>query len=274
MQAPGTGDYLQALALGLVSVFAIGLAAPLGQITLPPVRGFLPAYQSAVILLDIATAALIFLEFVRLRSRRLLWVAAAYVFSATMAAEHALSFPGLFSASGLMGSGEQTTAWLYFIWHLGFPAALCVYALDGQDSLPATPVQNPSSTIAVVAICACLVAVMAMLLTTAGHAYLPSLMQGNSDLPAKYAVAGLTCGVTVASLVLLVRRSSRSVLDVWLMMVSIAWLCDVALAALFNAGRYSVGWYAGRVYGLFASGFVLAVFAWKARAAARALSQQ
>jgi light-regulated signal transduction histidine kinase (bacteriophytochrome) len=37
------------------------------------------------------------------------------------------------------------------------------------------------------------------------------------------------------------------------------WIFDIALAAVLNAGRYDVGWYAGRIYGLAAASFVLAV---------------
>jgi putative two-component system response regulator len=43
------------------------------------------------------------------------------------------------------------------------------------------------------------------------------------------------------------------------MVVMAVWIFEVALAAVFNAGRYDVGWYAGRVYGLLAGSFVLAV---------------
>ena len=36
-----------------------------------------------------------------------------------------------------------------------------------------------------------------------------------------------------------------------------AWVFDIALAAVLNAGRYDLGFYAGRVYGLIASSIVL-----------------
>src|SRR5690606_37790164 len=52
-------------------------------------------------------------------------------------------------------------------------------------------------------------------------------------------------------------RRSRSVLDLWLAVVMCAWLCEIALSAVLNAGRFDLGFYAGRVYGLFAASFVL-----------------
>jgi light-regulated signal transduction histidine kinase (bacteriophytochrome) len=55
------------------------------------------------------------------------------------------------------------------------------------------------------------------------------------------------------------RRRPHSVLDLWLMVVMCAWLFDIALAAVLNAGRFDLGFYAGRIYGLLAASFVLIV---------------
>jgi hypothetical protein len=92
------------------------------------------------------------------------------------------------------------------------------------------------------------------LVTTAGHDALPVIMRGDEDMPAKYTVAWATWLVTVAAL---------SVLNLWLTVVVCAWACDIALSAVFNAGRFSLGWYAGRVYGLFSSSILLLVLAFE-----------
>jgi two-component system sensor kinase FixL len=42
------------------------------------------------------------------------------------------------------------------------------------------------------------------------------------------------------------------------MVVLCAWLCDIALSAVFNAGRFDLGFYVGRLYGMLAASFVLA----------------
>ena len=45
-----------------------------------------------------------------------------------------MSFPGLFTESGLLGSGPQTTAWLYCFWHGGFALFVIAYAwVAGRD---------------------------------------------------------------------------------------------------------------------------------------------
>lgn len=67
-----------------------------------------------------------------MRSRALLVLAAGYLFSALMAIAHALSFPGLFAPGGLLGAGGQTTAWLYFLWHGGFPLFVIACRSSGR----------------------------------------------------------------------------------------------------------------------------------------------
>jgi light-regulated signal transduction histidine kinase (bacteriophytochrome) len=54
-----------------------------------------------------------------------------------------------------------------------------------------------------------------------------------------------------------VRTRGRSVLDLWLMVVMIAWLLDIFLSTLVSTVRYDFGYYAGRIYGLLAASFVL-----------------
>src|SRR5690349_19166695 len=69
------------------------------------------------------------------------------------------------------------------------------------------------------------------------------------------------------------RRKPHSVLDLWLMIVLCAWLCDVALAAVLNAGRFDLGFYAGRIFGFAATSFVLVVLLLETRALYARLAQ-
>jgi signal transduction histidine kinase len=57
--------------------------------------------------------------------------------------------------------------------------------------------------------------------------------------------------------VLWVRR--RSVLDLWLMVVMCAYVIEICLISFPAPARFSVGWYAGRVYGLLSGSLVLFV---------------
>src|SRR5438067_11917833 len=79
--------------------------APFAKTPLSPVWGFIPTYEAALVLIDLVTAALLFAQFNFFRSRSLLVLACGYLFTSAIAAAHALTFPGLFSASGLLGAG-------------------------------------------------------------------------------------------------------------------------------------------------------------------------
>jgi signal transduction histidine kinase len=247
-----------AVAAAGMSLAVFALIAPFAKMPLQPHPGFLPLYQSALIVFDLVTSVLLFGQYRMLRNRAVLLLAAGYVFSALMAAAHALSFPGLFGPAGVIGDGSQTTAWLYFFWHAGFALFIMAYAGAARGSGASN---GPSTARGVVESLACAAAgaTACALLATRYRELLPSIMNGDLDAPAKLAVAMITWLIGIAALLLLSRRRPHTVLDLWLMVVLGVWIADTALAAVLNHGRFDVGWYAGRAYGLLANGFVLAV---------------
>ena len=113
-----------------VSFVLFVLAIPYAGIPLMPVPAFVASYQSALAINDVITAVLLFSQFSILRSRALLLLANGYLFTASAAVVHALSFPGLFTPTGLFHAGSQTTVWLFMIWHGGFPLFVLGYALN------------------------------------------------------------------------------------------------------------------------------------------------
>jgi hypothetical protein len=163
-----------ALAVVLVSLAVFCTAVPFAQVPLTPVWAFIPSYQAALVINDLITAVVLFGQFRIVQSRALLLLASGYLFTASLALVHALTFPGLFTASGLLGAGPQSTAWLYMGWHGGFPVCVLAYAVckedRGETSLPCGR--------AAVAILASVAAVLVVaggctLLATAGHDALP-----------------------------------------------------------------------------------------------------
>jgi signal transduction histidine kinase len=75
--------------------------------------------------------------------------------------------------------------------------------------------------------------------------------------PAFIYVVSVVWGLGVGAMWMLWRKKTQSTTDLWLIVVLTAWLFDVGLSAVFNHGRYDLGFYCGRVYGLIAAGFVL-----------------
>jgi hypothetical protein len=93
----------RATAAVLLTAGLLLLLVPWAKTPLPAVAAFIPLYQSALIVCDLITAYLLFGQFRILGRSALGWLAAGYLFSALMAGVHALSFPGLFSPTGLLG---------------------------------------------------------------------------------------------------------------------------------------------------------------------------
>jgi two-component system, sensor histidine kinase and response regulator len=220
---------------------------------------FIPSYQSALVVSDLITSILLVAQFTILGDRSLLAVGLGYLFTAMMAIVHALSFPGLFAAAGVIGGDQQTTAWLYMGWHAGFPLAVIAYALLGGRERAPLPDRTRRAWIAAGAALVAAAAYGLTPLTTAGHALLPAIMTGNHYTGAMLGTVGMVWALSLAAFLVLFWRRPHSVLDLWLMVVMVAWMCDIGLSAALNAGRFDLGFYAGRIFGLFAASFVLLV---------------
>jgi signal transduction histidine kinase len=253
-----------ALAVVLVSVAIFLAAAPFAKTPLAQVPAFIPTYESALAICDLITAVLLFGQFTFLRSRALFVLASGYLFTACITVAHALTFPGLFSPTGLLGAGPQTTAWMYTFWHGGFPLVVIGYALLKHEGPEATGTSGPPRGNSRAAILAGIAAVLAIvcgftLFATAGHEFLPAIMQGSHISALGHNVLSSAWVVSLVSLIVLWWRRPHTVLDLWLMVVMCAWLFDIALSVVLAAGRYDLGFYAGRIYGLMAASFVLIV---------------
>ena len=247
-------------ALGAVfaSLVLFALIAPFAKLPLPKVWAFIPIYEAALILNDLITALLLVGQFRIARSKAILVLAAGYFFTALATVVHGLSFPGLFTPGGLLGSGLQTTAWMYMFWHGGFPLFVIAYAL--LRGRPGDAVAHPGWwAVSATGVAVALAVIGLATLATSGHDVLPALMQGNGYKGALTAIVSVVWVTSLLALVALWRRRPRAVLDLWLMVVMCAWLLDIALSAILNAGRFDVGFYAGRIYGLLAASFVLGV---------------
>jgi signal transduction histidine kinase len=238
-----------------ISALIFVALAPFAKVPLAPVPAFIPIYQSALVVSDLLTALLLFNQYRIVRSRALLPLAGGYLFCGFMAAAHTLSFPGLFAPTGLLGAGPQTTAWLYMFWHGGFPLLVIGYAVLDKGQ----PARSAVGPIALVIAAMAAFAGGVTLLATAGRDALPAIMAGNQYTGAMLFVVSSVWGLSLAALIVLWRRRPHTVLDLWLVVVMCAWLFDIALAAVLNAGRFDLGFYAGRVYGLLAASFVLVV---------------
>ncbi len=252
-------DHVLAFAVIGVSSILFALAAPFAGVPLTPIPAFVASYQSALAINDLITAILLFSQFAILRSWAMLLLASAYLFTAAAAIVHGLTFPGLFTATGLLGAGPQTTIWLYMIWHGAFPLLVIGYALtkarDGGPKIRWSTGQAVSASAVAIG------AVMAALtwIVTAQHHLLPTLLSQGHYTPTTTGVVSSVWLLSLAALLVLWSRRPHLLIDVWLIVVLCAWLFDIALAAILNVARFDLGFYVGRIYGLCAASFVLGV---------------
>ncbi len=252
----GRGECRLAAATVLASTFIFLLIAPFAKLPLAHLPVFIPIYQSALVINDLITVVFLLGQSQFVRDKALSLLACGYLFTALMSSVHALSFPGLFSPTGLLDAGPQTTAWLYVFWHAGFPICILAYAscgLQRRRSPPNIAVLLAAAAGVFGAVCGF------TLLATSGGAILPPIMRGNHYAPAAPPVLSALWTLNLAAALALSRRRPYSVLDVWLIVVMCAWLFDIALSAMVNGGRYDLGFYAGRIYGLVAASLVLVV---------------
>jgi diguanylate cyclase (GGDEF)-like protein len=245
----------------LLSTLALAAVIPFARLPLPKLTAFIPSYESALAINDLVTAALLFGQINRRRSRAFLALACGYLFNATMIALHALSFPGVFSATGLLGATDQTTAWLFVFWHGGFPLFVLGYALLPVQDHASDYLHRRSGNAILFGIIGVVAAVAALtLLATAGHSLLPRIIENGNFTPMiSSGVSPMLMVLSAAALFALWWRPERAAIDVWLMVVMSAWLLDLTLSAVVSSSRYDLGWYAGRSYGFLAACCLLIV---------------
>lgn len=253
------GQKRAALVIAALAAVGFFLAVPFVRVPLVKLPAFIPSYEAALFFVDLITALLLFEQFVRLRLFSILVLASGYLFDALLIVPHALTFPGAFTPSGLLGAKEQTTAWLYVFWHGGFPLFVIAYALIRRRTrnTPKFLVSNPYKAMFVAVVTVVALAIGLAALATAGHDFLPVVMQGSDySLLVKKGVSPAVWLLTLTAMLLLWQRPLR-IVDLWLMLVMWIWLFDIALAAVIGSSRFDLGFYVGRIFGLIASGFLL-----------------
>jgi signal transduction histidine kinase len=259
--SPGRSQRRLALALMLALLVAFLITAGvLPALELGRIDAFVPAYAMALFVIDLMTATLLFAQFSILRSHALLVIASGYLFTALIVIPWMLTFPGVFTPNGLLGAGLQTTNWLYILWHAGFPMFVIGYALL-KDADPATGMWWGSAGAAILSSVAMTATVVcaATVMVTAGEAHLPRTMLDPLHFSTlRLYIAGYQVLLSVSALIVLWVRW-RSALDLWLMVVMCAYAIEICLIAFPVPVRFSLGWYAGRVFGLVSGSLVLFV---------------
>jgi PAS domain S-box-containing protein len=255
---PGRTANIVATFVIAASILTLAVIGPIARTPLPQVDAFIPAYEAALAITDLITVFLLFAQFARERSAALLILSCGYLFNTLIIVCHALTFPGVFAPAGLLGAGPQTTAWLYLFWHGGFALFVLGYAFLSRQDLVRYSFRNGAMAGFVGASATAVLVIAVTVLATAGHRFLPTIMDGsNYSFGLTKGISPLICFISLLALYLLWWGRKRSTLDLWLLVVMSAWLCDVILSAVVGGARFDLGWYGGRSFGLLASSFLL-----------------
>jgi PAS domain S-box-containing protein len=256
--SPGRTSNIVAVSVIAVSMLTVATLGPIARTPLPRIDAFIPAYEAALAITDLITVFLLFAQFSREKSASLLILCCGYLFNTLIIICHALTFPGVFAPAGLLGAGSQTTAWLYLFWHGGFALSVLGYAVLARQGRIQYGFRNPGVAGFLAASATFALVVAVTMLATAGHRFLPTIMDGsNYSFGVTKGISPLICLISLLALYLLWCSRRRSSLDLWLLVVMCAWLCDVILSAVIGGSRFDLGWYGGRSFGLLASSFLL-----------------
>jgi signal transduction histidine kinase len=234
------------LSLAIIALLfaALCFALPLRDIQLAKISIFVPLMDAFMLFSELIIATLLYAQASVFRSRALTVLASGYVFAALILVPHALTFPGAFTTDGLLGAGINTTAWLAVFRRFTFPIATICYALlKSADSVAQYDAERPRARIIEWALGAMGLAVLATLLTTEGHDWLPPIFLNYRDTvqTSLAIVNSVTIVLTIAAMTLLLRQA-RSVLDIWLLVALSGWIFQSLLNIMLHT-RYTLGWY-------------------------------
>lgn len=238
------------LARAVVAMILVGFVTivPFANLPLARLDSFIPSIQVIVSITSIITAVLLFGQFWTIGSRGVLALASGYLFVALIVVSHVLTFPGVFSPSGLLRAGAQSAGWLYFFWHFGFPVAVISYVMLKDSRIPARHSARSAIVWTVVTVVG-LVCLLTWIVTTQEQ-FLPVLFtDGVTFSPLTTYLTGTDLLLSALALALLLKRG-QSILALWLSVTVCAFLAELVINTLFISGRFTLGWYSARAFSI------------------------
>ncbi len=244
----------------LIAILALALVGtallPFAQVELQAVPEFNVLYVTVVILGDLTTSVLLFGQFRASGRLPMLILAGAYLFTGSIVVPHLLYFSEIAPKYGWFAKAPQTAAWLWHVWHIGFP--LAVLAFIASEHFFGDRIVRRRAAASWAAAAAVLGLVLAVTLTaTAFEGSLPLLHDGRNWNPITFQLGWLMGGLTAAALVgVLALAGDRRVIHLWLAVALVAFLFDI-IPNMLALKRFAFGWYAGRISGILAATFLL-----------------
>jgi signal transduction histidine kinase len=251
---------MAALVVVVVSAIVFVALAPLTKFKLDAYPVFIPLNQTALILNDAITALLLFLQLRVTRSHALVVLACGYLYTSQMATAHLLTFPGVFTPHRPAGRWRPIDRLSFCPLARRIPGRC--HGLRFHEAQSVAHSARARSTNRRASGNDRARGGSARSIHNAGQRPLPTNAQREHVQLAIQCRALRPMGAHGRgdlAIWMMWRNRTRSVLDLWVMVALCASFIEIGLVAIFNEGRYDVGFYAGRVYALLSSMFVLAV---------------
>jgi PAS domain S-box-containing protein len=241
--------------LALIVLFAF----PFVHQDLVHVPAFISFYTAFAIFADFITSYLLFGQFQSTRAPMLAVLSATYFFSSLIIVPYTLTFPGMFSLTGLFNASLQTANWLWIFWHTGFPLGIILYVIvDARYKKVQLPPHQARRLSVLLLFGTLLLLVALSILAVVSSRFLPILivhgdyqrMNTTGIGPAVLVISIVACGAVACQL------RHGTVIQAWLCVAAFAWLFDVILN-LLSGSRFSLGWYLARANSMIAVTVVL-----------------
>ena len=234
---------------------------PLRMTELGSSAAFLPAFLSAVLVLEGVTVIVLLTQYAATGNPRLWALSWAYTWSVVTVVPHALVFPGVVTETGMLAAAPSSAPWLWTAWHVGFVLLLGAALMPWPARWARTHARGVRARWALLGVVG--LAGASALFTawvTVWSAYAPVII-ADGDYTRLTELLGVPvlvlCGAALAvSWWGVLLRRSRSGLEAWALIALTAGVSDTAITLLARE-RLTVGWYGARVLALAAAAVVL-----------------
>ena len=236
----------------IAALIAGGCAAtPFATIRLIEVPGYLPMFSSAMIVINLILACVLFIKGIAEQASGTVRLGAAYLYVSLIFVPQTMSFPGGIMPDPVIGTAASGL-WLWAFWHIGFAAAVIYYACSAGR-----PIRQRHYPLFCV-LAAAAAATAATLVSTTWVDRLPSLLSGGHYL---FSGPILVVPFTVAAFAVAAMGSvatlrGRTAEHLWLTVGMVASCVDVWLT-LRGGARFALGWYLSKAGSLLSSLAVL-----------------
>ena len=213
-----------------------------GGVRLPEVGSFIPTVDAIMFVGEVITATLLYSQASVFRARGLAILGTGYLYTALLLILHALTFPGAFSARGLLGAGVNTAPWVAVVRYPAFAIAVLLYVrFKRTDTAAQIEPEGAAPNIGAHIVAAIFLAAAAAILATSG--LLPPFLSDRTTVIRSTSVGYLVLlsALWVVAIVTLLRRQS-SVLDLWLLVALAGWLLQ-SLLNMVEQRRFTAAWY-------------------------------